>query len=111
MVDMPSLYSPLSPLGDTMLDSPLCGELIGDIQDLEEISQSLSEDTLSSLHMLDFQSSDTALDNSTGLGRSHDDACCPKQSGAIYCKLDPEVTFIAEYKQTHSIYCGKYPLL
>ncbi|XP_056603456.1 peroxisome proliferator-activated receptor alpha a [Triplophysa dalaica] len=67
MVDMPSLYSPLSPLGDTMLDSPLCGELIGDIQDLEEISQSLSEDTLSSLHVLDFQSSDTALDSSTGL--------------------------------------------
>lgn len=69
MVDMPSLYSPSSPLGDPMLDSPLCGELIGDMQDLEEISQSLSEDTLS---MLDFQSSDTALDNSTSLGTTHE---------------------------------------
>lgn len=81
MVDMPSLYSPSSPLGDPMLDSPLCGELIGDIQDLDEISQSLSEDTLS---MLDFQSSDTALDNSTGL-----DVLTPASSPASVISTNP----------------------
>uniref|UniRef100_A0A671L2F4 Nuclear receptor domain-containing protein n=1 Tax=Sinocyclocheilus anshuiensis TaxID=1608454 RepID=A0A671L2F4_9TELE len=65
MVDMPSLYSPLSPLGDPILDSPLCGELIGDMEVLEDISQSLSDDTFNSLHVLDYQSNNTAADSST----------------------------------------------
>uniref|UniRef100_A0A671MQG3 Peroxisome proliferator-activated receptor alpha-like n=1 Tax=Sinocyclocheilus anshuiensis TaxID=1608454 RepID=A0A671MQG3_9TELE len=56
---MPSLYSPLCPLGDPILDSPLCGELIGDMEVLEDISQSLSDDTFNSLHVLDYQSSNT----------------------------------------------------
>uniref|UniRef100_A0A671MUD0 Peroxisome proliferator-activated receptor alpha n=1 Tax=Sinocyclocheilus anshuiensis TaxID=1608454 RepID=A0A671MUD0_9TELE len=67
MVDMPSLYSPLCPLGDPILDSPLCGELIGDMEVLEDISQSLSDDTFNSLHVLDYQSSNTAADSSTVL--------------------------------------------
>uniref|UniRef100_A0A671MRV5 Peroxisome proliferator-activated receptor alpha n=1 Tax=Sinocyclocheilus anshuiensis TaxID=1608454 RepID=A0A671MRV5_9TELE len=64
---MPSLYSPLCPLGDPILDSPLCGELIGDMEVLEDISQSLSDDTFNSLHVLDYQSSNTAADSSTVL--------------------------------------------
>lgn len=73
MVDMPSLYSPLSPLGDPILDSPLCGELIGDMEVLEDISQSLSDDAFNSLHVLDSQSSTTAADSSTVLGRAYMD--------------------------------------
>ncbi|XP_042597231.1 peroxisome proliferator-activated receptor alpha-like [Cyprinus carpio] len=67
MVDMPSLYSPSSPLGDPILDSPLYGELIGDMEVLEDISQSLSDDAFNSLHVLDSQSSTTAADSSTVL--------------------------------------------
>ncbi|XP_077449864.1 peroxisome proliferator-activated receptor alpha a [Stigmatopora argus] len=37
------LYSPPSPLGDSLLDSPLCDDLMEDLQD---ISQSIGEDTL-----------------------------------------------------------------
>ncbi|XP_056223822.1 peroxisome proliferator-activated receptor alpha-like isoform X2 [Seriola aureovittata] len=37
------LYSPPSPLGDSLLDSPLCGDLMDDLCD---ISQSIGEDTL-----------------------------------------------------------------
>ncbi|XP_077565771.1 peroxisome proliferator-activated receptor alpha a [Stigmatopora nigra] len=36
-------YSPPSPLGDSLLDSPLCDDLMEDLQD---ISQSIGEDTL-----------------------------------------------------------------
>ncbi|XP_059361281.1 peroxisome proliferator-activated receptor alpha a [Carassius carassius] len=67
MVDMPSLYSPSSPQGDPILDSPLCGELIGDMEVLEDISQSLSDDTFNSFHVLDYQSSNTAADSSAVL--------------------------------------------
>lgn len=67
MVDMPSLYSPLSPLGDPVLDSPLCGELIGDMEVLEDISQSLSDDAFNSFHVLDYQSCHTVVDGSTVL--------------------------------------------
>ncbi|KAL0195530.1 hypothetical protein M9458_009102, partial [Cirrhinus mrigala] len=64
---MPSLYSPLSPLGDPILDSPLCGELIGDMEVLEDISQSLSDDTFNSFHVLDYQNSNSTADSSTVL--------------------------------------------
>ncbi|XP_041832851.1 peroxisome proliferator-activated receptor alpha-like [Melanotaenia boesemani] len=37
------LYGPPSPMGDSLLDSPLCGDLIGDLPD---ISQSIGDDTL-----------------------------------------------------------------
>lgn len=71
MVDMPSLYSPSSPLGDPIFDSPLCGELIGDMEVLEDISQSLSDDNFNSLHVLDYQSCNTVVDGSTPLGRAY----------------------------------------
>ncbi len=61
----------LVPAGDPILDSPLCGELIGDMEVLEDISQSLSDDTFNSLHVLDYQSNNTAADSSTGLGRAY----------------------------------------
>ncbi|XP_051546422.1 peroxisome proliferator-activated receptor alpha-like [Myxocyprinus asiaticus] len=67
MVDMPSLYSPSSLLGDPMLDRSLCGDLNGDLEELEDISQSLHDDTFSSLHILEYQSYNTVLDSSTGL--------------------------------------------
>ncbi|XP_028255745.1 peroxisome proliferator-activated receptor alpha-like isoform X2 [Parambassis ranga] len=38
-----TLYSPPSPLGDSLLDSPLCGDLM---EDLRDISQSIGDDTL-----------------------------------------------------------------
>ncbi|XP_070848431.1 peroxisome proliferator-activated receptor alpha-like isoform X2 [Chaetodon trifascialis] len=37
------LFSPPSPLGDSLLDSPLCGDLMDDLRD---ISQSIGDDTL-----------------------------------------------------------------
>ncbi|XP_010781453.1 peroxisome proliferator-activated receptor alpha a isoform X1 [Gymnodraco acuticeps] len=37
------LFSPPSPLGDSLLDSPLCGDLM---EDLRDISQSIGDDTL-----------------------------------------------------------------
>nr|AIK22388.1 peroxisome proliferator-activated receptors alpha [Planiliza haematocheilus] len=37
------LYCPPSPLGDSLLDSPLCGDLMDDLRD---ISQSIGDDTL-----------------------------------------------------------------
>ncbi|XP_069012995.1 peroxisome proliferator-activated receptor alpha a isoform X2 [Embiotoca jacksoni] len=37
------LYSPPSPLGDSLLDSPLCGDLM---EDLRDIAQSMGDDTL-----------------------------------------------------------------
>lgn len=70
MVDMPSLYSHLSPLGDPILDSPLYGELIGDMEVLEDISQSLSDDTFN-FHVLEYQSCNTLVDDSTVLGRAY----------------------------------------
>lgn len=36
-------FSPPSPLGNSLLDSPLCGDLM---DDLREISQSLGDDSL-----------------------------------------------------------------
>ncbi|KAG7455859.1 hypothetical protein MATL_G00245480 [Megalops atlanticus] len=48
MVDMQSHYSPPSPLEDSVLDSPLCGDFIGGMEDLQDISQSIEDDALSS---------------------------------------------------------------
>ncbi|KAM3859202.1 peroxisome proliferator-activated receptor alpha a [Diretmus argenteus] len=55
MVDMPGdPYIPLSPLGDdSLLDSPLCGDLI---EDLEDISQSIGDDTLRCFEFPEVQS-------------------------------------------------------
>ncbi|XP_072529261.1 peroxisome proliferator-activated receptor alpha a isoform X2 [Salminus brasiliensis] len=67
MVDMPSLFSPLSPVGESVLDSPLCGELIMNLEELEDITCSLSEDPFSLLYMPDWQSSSTSSESSTVL--------------------------------------------
>ncbi|XP_010885449.2 peroxisome proliferator-activated receptor alpha a [Esox lucius] len=51
MVDIPLSYSPPSHLGESLLDSPLCGGLITDMDDLEDLSQSIEDDTLSSFDL------------------------------------------------------------
>ncbi|KAG9280339.1 peroxisome proliferator-activated receptor alpha [Astyanax mexicanus] len=65
MVDVPSLFSPLSPVGESVLDSPLCGELIMNMEELEDITCSLSEDPFNLLYMPDWQSSSTSSESST----------------------------------------------
>ncbi|KAK1789715.1 hypothetical protein P4O66_015610 [Electrophorus voltai] len=49
MVDMERPYRPPSPLEDPVLDSPLCKDFMGGVGDLQDISQSINEETLSSL--------------------------------------------------------------
>ncbi|XP_056133656.1 peroxisome proliferator-activated receptor alpha a isoform X2 [Lampris incognitus] len=59
MVDMPGdPYSSPSPLGDSILDSPLCGDLMGD---LEDISQSIGDSALGSF---DFHSTGSGSESS-----------------------------------------------
>uniref|UniRef100_A0A667ZBH1 Peroxisome proliferator-activated receptor alpha n=1 Tax=Myripristis murdjan TaxID=586833 RepID=A0A667ZBH1_9TELE len=54
MVDMPGdLYSPPSPLGDSLLGSPLCGDLM---EGLEDISHSIGDGTLGSFDFSEYQS-------------------------------------------------------
>ncbi|XP_073687396.1 peroxisome proliferator-activated receptor alpha b [Garra rufa] len=57
MVDMEKHYSPPSPLDDSVLDSPLCQDFIGGMEDLRDISQSINQDALSSFEMTENQSS------------------------------------------------------
>ncbi|XP_030623201.1 peroxisome proliferator-activated receptor alpha a isoform X2 [Chanos chanos] len=65
MVDLASPSSPLSPLGDTILDSPLCGELIQDMEGLEDISHSIDSDAFSYLHLPDHLSSSLSSESTT----------------------------------------------
>ncbi|XP_062852101.1 LOW QUALITY PROTEIN: peroxisome proliferator-activated receptor alpha a [Trichomycterus rosablanca] len=58
MVEMPSPFGPLSPVENTLLDSPLCGELIKDVE-LEDISRSFSDDAFKLLYLPDFDKSST----------------------------------------------------
>ncbi|KAL0962798.1 hypothetical protein UPYG_G00345610 [Umbra pygmaea] len=51
MVDIQLSYSLPSPLGASVLGSPLCGDLLRDMDDLEDISQSIGDDTLQSLNV------------------------------------------------------------
>ncbi|XP_055047757.2 peroxisome proliferator-activated receptor alpha b [Misgurnus anguillicaudatus] len=57
MVDMERHYNPPSPLDDSVLDSPLCRDFIGGMEDLQDISQSIDEDALSTIEMTENQSS------------------------------------------------------
>ncbi|XP_028813528.1 peroxisome proliferator-activated receptor alpha b [Denticeps clupeoides] len=57
MVDMESYYNPPSPLEDSVLDSPLCGDFIGGMEDLQDISQSIDDDTLSTFDVPEYHSS------------------------------------------------------
>ncbi|XP_036433403.1 peroxisome proliferator-activated receptor alpha a [Colossoma macropomum] len=67
MVDVPSLFSPLSPVGDPVLDSPLYGELIMNMEELEDISCSLNDDTLNLLYLPDCQGTNTSPESSITL--------------------------------------------
>ncbi|KAJ8249813.1 hypothetical protein COCON_G00230290 [Conger conger] len=64
MVDMQSQYGPPSPLEDSVLGSPLCGDFIGGMDDLQDISQSMEEDALCSFDLPGYQSSSTGSDSS-----------------------------------------------
>ncbi|XP_066525441.1 peroxisome proliferator-activated receptor alpha a isoform X2 [Hoplias malabaricus] len=67
MVDVPSLFSPLSPGRDSVLDSPMYAELMMNIEELEDISCSLSEDTFNLLYLPDCQGSSTSPESSSTL--------------------------------------------
>lgn len=58
------LYSPPSPLGDSLLDSPLCGDLM---EDLRDISQSIGGDTLG-FDFPEYQSTGSGSESSIALG-------------------------------------------
>lgn len=68
MVDMPNLFNPLTSAGEVVLDSPLCGELIKEMEELEDISRSFNDDTFDLLHLPDFQESSTSSNSSATLG-------------------------------------------
>ncbi|KAL6460021.1 hypothetical protein MHYP_G00317800 [Metynnis hypsauchen] len=67
MVDVSSLFSPLSPVGDPVLDSTLYGELIMNMEELEDISCSLNDDTLNLLYLPDCQGTNTSPESSITL--------------------------------------------
>lgn len=70
MVDMESHYHPPSPLEDSVLGSPLCADddFMGSMEELQDISQSIDNDTLSSLDVPEYQSSSNGSEGSTVLG-------------------------------------------
>ncbi|KAF3855103.1 hypothetical protein F7725_023158, partial [Dissostichus mawsoni] len=59
MVDMESHYHPPSPLEDSVLGSPLCADddFLGGMEELQDISQSMDNDPLSSFDVPEYQSS------------------------------------------------------
>ncbi|KAK7890938.1 hypothetical protein WMY93_022901 [Mugilogobius chulae] len=75
MVDMETQYHPPSPLeepvlGDSGLGSPLCADedFMGGMEELQDISQSIDNDTLSSFDVPEYQSSSNGSEGSTVLG-------------------------------------------
>lgn len=70
MVDMESHYHPPSPLEDSVLGSPLCADddIMGNMEELQDISQSIDNDTLSSLDVPEYQPSSNGSEGSTVLG-------------------------------------------
>ncbi|XP_034169206.2 peroxisome proliferator-activated receptor alpha a isoform X1 [Pangasianodon hypophthalmus] len=60
MVDVPNPFSPLPSAGEIVLDSPLCGELIKEIEEFEDISRSFSDDTFNLLYLPDIQESNSS---------------------------------------------------
>nr|AFH35106.1 peroxisome proliferator-activated receptor alpha [Siganus canaliculatus] len=78
------LISPPSPLGDSLLDSPLCGDLM---EDLRDISQSIGDDTLG-FDFPEYQSTGPGSENSITL-----DTLTPASSplsGVCGVASDPE---------------------
>lgn len=71
MVDMESHYHPPSPLEDSLLDDPLCGndDFMGSMEELQDLPQSISEDGLSSFDVPEGQSSNNGSEGSTILGK------------------------------------------
>ncbi|XP_076861063.1 peroxisome proliferator-activated receptor alpha a [Brachyhypopomus gauderio] len=67
MVDVPGPFSPWSPVGDSVLDSPLYGELIKDMGELDDISRTLCNDAFSLLNLPDYQGSHTGSEGSNAL--------------------------------------------
>ncbi|KAJ8006845.1 hypothetical protein DPEC_G00111450 [Dallia pectoralis] len=51
MVDTPLSFGPPSPLVESLLDGPLCGNLITDMDDLGDLSQSIGDDTIHSFDL------------------------------------------------------------
>ncbi len=70
MVDMESHYHPPSPLEDSVLGSPLCADddFMGGMEELQDISQSIDNDALSSFDGPEYQSSSNGSEGSTVLG-------------------------------------------
>uniref|UniRef100_A0A8C7R5M5 Peroxisome proliferator-activated receptor alpha n=2 Tax=Oncorhynchus mykiss TaxID=8022 RepID=A0A8C7R5M5_ONCMY len=56
VVDMASHYRPPSPLEDSVLGSPVCGDFLGGMEELQDIPQSIDGDTLSSLDVPEYLS-------------------------------------------------------
>lgn len=71
MVDMETQYHPPSPLEGSMLGSPLCADddFMGSMEELQDISQSISDDAISSFDVPKYQSSSNGSDGSTILGK------------------------------------------
>jgi len=63
-------YHPPSPLEDSVPGSPLCGDdhFIGGMEELQDISQSVNDDALSSFDVPEYQSSSNGSEGSTVLG-------------------------------------------
>ena len=70
MVDMESHYHPPSPLEDSVLGSPLCtdDDFMEGMEELQDISQSIDNDALSSFDVPEYQSSSNGSEGSTVLG-------------------------------------------
>lgn len=71
MVDMESHYHPPSPLEDSVLESSLCADddLMGSMDELQDISQSIDDDALSSFDVPEYQSSSNGSEGSTVIGK------------------------------------------
>nr|XP_019967776.1 PREDICTED: peroxisome proliferator-activated receptor alpha-like isoform X2 [Paralichthys olivaceus] len=69
MVDMESHYHPPSPLEDSVLGSPLCtdDDFMDGMEELQDISQSIDNDALSSFDVPEYQSSCGGSEGSTVL--------------------------------------------
>ncbi|TSK13244.1 Peroxisome proliferator-activated receptor alpha [Bagarius yarrelli] len=63
-VDLPNPFSPLPSAGEIGLDSPLCGDLIKEMEDFEDISRSFSDDAFNMLYLPDIQESSTSSNSS-----------------------------------------------
>lgn len=79
------LYSPPSPLGDSLLGSPLCGDLI---EDLPDISQSIGDDSLG-FDFPEYQSSNSGSKSSITLGeyREQDHQVHRDHFNTVFCSV------------------------